>query len=118
VYRCAGCAVVGHIQAVQVPGSGGVLADSNVEVVVAGEVPGRRVDLQGQHGEEERPGRRVVQAGRVGHERPPQSGRSVDLCRVAEEGVQVDHTGLAVPVRPVDPEDVVQRLNHVTRADA
>jgi hypothetical protein len=117
VDRRAVAAVVGHVHPVEVPGLPRVGGHRDVEVVVAGQRPGRG-GLQGEHDQEEPVGRRVVQAGRVGELGPVDAGGPVDRGRVAEEGVEVDDAGLPAAVGVEDAERVVHRLHDVPVAHA
>ena len=110
-----GC--VGDVQPVDVPGSGRVGGHRDVQVVRPDEVALRR-GVEGERDEEEVARGGVVQAARIGDERADDAGGPVDLCRIAEERVEVDHSGLVAAVRVVDLEDVVHRLDDVAPADA
>jgi hypothetical protein len=81
-------------------------------VVGAQEVPGGRVDVEGQHDVEPAPGDPVEQAARVGDERPEHPGGAVDRRRVAVEGVLVGDAGHRVAGRVVHAQHVVDRLQH------
>jgi len=119
VVRGAVGAVVLHRQAVDGPLAGGVagLADGDVQVVGAEEVPGGRVDVEGQHDVEPASGDPVEQAARVGQERPGCPGGPVDRRRVAVEAVLVGHPGHRVAGRVVHAQDVVDSLQHEAVAD-
>src|SRR5262249_45211963 len=87
----AGGAVVGHINAIDVPLPGwvGGLANREVQMVDVRKTAGGREGFQREHDYEEALGGRVVQARRVSDELSPDTGRAIDGRRVPVERVQV-----------------------------